>query len=391
MLDAKGKKVTSLINLPIHRYANNHNEGSRVQGFKYLLLVSLLISTQVSIAAAPVFGSAAQTRYARQLTPPKGKALIYIYQRKQGGAVSPRIWLNNYEIGRIVPGSFTVWQLAAGSLELRVGGTEPARVSLISHAGRVYLFRLSVTQSAGGTRAEIESLPGSYRNELADTRFIKNPRQVTAQPLPSPPRKTVKPRLAEKTTPPAPQPRVHARPAPRVETSVRPGGVSLSLKLGSLGLSKTTQSILSTDRQFDKNASGVFAAEVDYQFRDGTSIGGELLDYKTSYTTVGSTTGNGDVTVAALMAVAKQYYRPYTRLQPYLGIGAGLAATKVSGAITGSTTGFSYQLLAGLEYRFPSLGVMAEYKYVDVSTKSSNGQKIDASGSGIFAGVTFHF
>lgn len=352
--------------------------------FKYVILVSLLLVNQVADATAPVFGSAAQTRYARQLTPPKGKALIYIYQRKEGEAVTPRIWLNNYEIGRIVPGSFTVWQLAPGRLELRVAGSEPAKVSLISRAGNVYLFRLSVIRTAAGIKAKIESLPRSYRNELADTRFIKNPRQVTAAALPPVPPRTVKPEVSTATTPAKPRPR------PRVEAALRPGGMSLAFKTGTLSLSNQTQTILNIDRQFDKNASGIYAIEFDYQFRDGMSVGGEMLGYKMSYTTTG-TSGGGDVSVLGLFANTKQYYFTSSHLQPYLGIGAGIAATRVSGDINGNTAGFAYQLLAGLEYRNPSVSVFAEYKYVSVTTKSSNNQDIDASGSGIFAGVAFHF
>lgn len=392
MLVANGSYLlTYLDELPIEDLANIWNEGASVQGLKFVssLLFGLLGIIQVSHAAAPVFGSPAQTRYARQLSPPKGKALIYIYQRQQGGGVSPRIWLNNYEIGRIVPGSFTVWQLAPGRLNLRVGGEEPASVSLISRAGKVYLFRLSVRRTATGMRAEIDSLPGSYRNELAATRFIKNPRQVSAESEPArAPAPEKRPVQTAKTTPPPPK--AKPRPRPHLASGIRPGGISLAIKTGALSVAKQTQNILNSDRQFDSNASGLYGIELDYQTRSGTSYGGELLGYKLAYTTVGAS-GSGDVSVQALMAIAKQYYRTRTRVQPYLGVGIGLASTSVSGAITGSTTGFAYQGLAGIEYRFATTGIFAEYKYVGVQTKSSNGQKIDASGSGIFLGAAFQF
>lgn len=356
-----------------------------VKGVSILLVVfSALI--QLSHAAAPIFGSDAQTRYARQLSPPKGKALIYIYERKQSGYVSPRIWLNNYEIGRIVPGSFTVWQLAPGQLNLRVGGEEPASVSLISQAGRVYLFRLSVTRTSTGVRAEIDNLPDSHRGELAATRFIKNPRQVSAEQLAQAPRK--QPVQTVETT--APPPRAKPRPEPHMQTIIRPGGMSLAIKTGTFAIGKPTQNIVNADRKFDSNASGVYGIEFDSQNRDGVSLGGELLGFKLAYSTVGGS-GSGDVSVQALLAMAKQYYRINTRLQPYLGVGIGLATTSVSGAIAGNTTGFAYEGLAGVEYRFAKTGIYAEYKYLGVQTKSSNSQKIDASGSGIFLGATFYF
>lgn len=353
-----------------------------MQGASYVfsLLFGLFISIPVLHAAVPKFGSDAQTRYARALTPPKGKALVYIYERKQDGGVSPRIWLNNYEIGRIVPGSFTVWQLAPGRLNLRVGEEQPASVSLISHAGQVYLFRLIVSRTESGTRAEIESMPAAYRKELASTRFIKNPRQVSAE-NPS----TVVPRKRPvQTVQTAPSPR------PNFTSVIQPGGMSLAIKTGSIAIAKQKQYILFNDRQFDRNASGVYGIELDYQNRNGTSFGGELLGYKLAYTTAG-TGGSGDVSVEALMAIAKQYYRTRSHVQPYLGIGLGLAATSVSGDMTGNTVGFAYQGLVGIEYRFASMGIYTEYKYIGVQTKDSTGQKIDASGSGFFLGAVFDF
>lgn len=357
-----------------------------MQVFKYIFLVSILLQVQMVGATTAVFGTAAQTRYARQLSPPKGKALIYIYQRKQGGAVSPKVWLNNYEIGRIVPGSFTVWQLAPGRLELRVGGTNPSRLSTVSQAGKVYLYRLSVTRTDAGTRAVIESMPQGNREELADSRLIKNPRQVTAAVSPPLTSKSASSPTSKTPASAHPKARVH----PRAEVALKPGGMILLLKTGTLSLSKPTQNIVSADRNFDKSASGIYAIEFDYQFHDGLTVGGELLGYKTSYTTVGSA-GTGDISVHALMANIKQSYRTEYQVQPYLGIGIGAALTDVSGAISGNTAGLAYQVLAGLEYRTASVGMFAEAKYVGANTKSSNSQSIDASASGIFAGVAFHF
>ena len=356
-----------------------------MQVVKYIFIASILVLSQAAGAASPVFGSVSETRYARGLTPPKGKSLIYIYQGKQGGAVSPKIWLNNYEIGRIVPGSFTVWQLAPGKLELRVDGPNPAKLSLVSQAGKVYLFRLDVT----GNSAEIENLPQSYRSDLVSLRLIKNPRQVTAETTPPPAKTTV----TEATTPPP-----SAKPAPRpqshyhqhTEASLLPGGMAILLKTGSFNLSKQDQTILGTNESFKKSVSGLYDIEVDSQFSNGEALGGELLGYKAQYTTVGPS-GTGDVSVVALLANAKLYYRTHSPFQPYIGAGLGIAVTDVSGAIIGKTAGFAYQLLAGVEYRTASVGVFAEAKYLNANTKDSNSNKIDVSGSGVLAGIAFHF
>ena len=354
-----------------------------MQGIKYLLLVAMLVTSQVTIAAPPVFGTASETKYARDLAPPKGKALIYIYQREQDGSgASPTIWLNNYEIGRIVPGSFTVWQLAPGRLNLRVGSTEPATLSVLSQAGKVYLFRLTVAQTNAGPKAQIESLPDSYRGDMAETQLIKNPRQVTAVAVQTP----AKPAVSAPMATTKPKPRAHQK----ATMALQPGGVGIMLKLGSLSLSNQTQTILGSDRNFDKSASGPFGLEAYFQSDSGLATGGELLGYKAHFTTVGGAT-SGDAAVLVALANVKQYYRTDTNLQPYIGAGLGAALTKVSGtAFTGNTAGFAYQLVGGVEYRLDTMGFFAEAKYLGAKTKDSNSQTIDVGGTGFYLGIAFH-
>jgi hypothetical protein len=347
------------------------------------VLVILIVSQAVS-AAEPVFATAAETRYARTLVPPKGKAIVYIYQRQQAGAgVSPTIWLNNYKIGRLVPGSFTVWQLAPGRLEIKVGGTDPVTLSLISQAGKVYLFRLSLSQGEAGAKAQLESLPVSFRGELATSRLIKNPRQVVPVVRREPAKPAVSP-VAKAAKKPEPKRR------PQVRQPQQPGGIGVLLKTGTFSLSKQTQTLINVEQNYDKSASGIFDVEAYFQFGDGLAYGGELLTYNAHYTTVGAST-SGDVKVLAIVANIKQYFRTQSKLQPYLGAGLGVATTSVSGFASGGSSGLAFQLVAGLEYRVASYGFFGEAKYVGASTKSSNGEKIDGSGSGIFAGIVLHY
>jgi len=164
-------------------FAPRRRERILVQVVRYIVVLGvLLMLNQIAAASTAVFAKAYETRYAQQMKPPRGKALVYIYEREQGSATSPRIWLNNYEIGRLVPGSFTVWQLAPGRLELRVGGSNPTTLSLQTQAGKVYPFRLDVI----GDSAKIDGMPLSFRSELASLQLIKNPRQVVATAKPSP-------------------------------------------------------------------------------------------------------------------------------------------------------------------------------------------------------------
>ena len=129
-------------------------EGIIVKAVTQILLLGMLLISYTVNAAVPIFGTTAESNHARKIVPPKGKTIVYIYQlRKDGSGVSPTIWLNNYEIGRLVPGSFTVWKLSPGRLNLRVGETETASISILSEVEKIYLFRLSVEQTATGPKA----------------------------------------------------------------------------------------------------------------------------------------------------------------------------------------------------------------------------------------------
>lgn len=339
---------------------------------KYACLLLMLVSSYTASAAEPVFATSVETKYARELKPPSGKALIYIYQRNDAGAaVSPPIWLNNYEMGRLAPGSFTVWQLAPGQLEMRIGGTEPMKLSLRSQAGKVFLFRVSVTRTTAGTKAVLESLPEYDRMDMAQTRLLKNPRQVSEAVTTTPP-------VTPASTPKHTQRQV-----------LEPGGFSLMLKAGSMTLSQDSQTIDGVTGSLDTSASGTFAAELDYQYASAVTLGAELMRYKTNMTWSGS---SNDISVFVLLGNLKQYFNTHSPLQPYVGAGLGVAVTDISGAtLNGNTSGFAYQLLGGVEYRTSSIGFVAEAKYLGAKTSDSEGRDIDVSGAAILAGVVFHF
>lgn len=358
---------------------------------RLILGLLALVACQIVAAVEPVFAPDSEASYARTLVPRKGKAIVYIYMRQQdGNNTSPKIWLNNYEIGRLVPGSFTVWQLAPGRLQLKVGGIEPSTVSLISQAGKIYMFRLVLSHSELGTKAEIEKMPSSSRSELAATGLIKNPRQVTPVAAPVVQAKpATPPPVTEAESTPSPTPRQHERH--RTRDNVRPGGMAVMLKTGGLSISKQSQTILGYDSTFDKSASGIYGFEVYYQSRSGVAMGGEFLAYKAHFTTVGLS-ASGDVSTMVGLFSVKRYFRTESSFQPYIGVGTGIAITSLSGtAFTGNTAGVAYALDGGLEYRTQSVGAFAEARYIYANTKDKNSQSIDMTSSGFMAGVVFHF
>ena len=372
-----------------------------MKAVKFLVISVMLLMSHVVLAAVPVFGSTTESNYARQLVPPGNKAIVYIYQQNDSSGVSPSIQINNYEIGRLVPGSFTVWKLSPGKLKIGVGGTNPTSVSIISQAGKVYLFRLSVVQTSAGPRAQLTGLPGSFRSDLATMRLIKNPRAVTslAGRVPAKPKEPVKKKKPAKRATqakPVEKPRSAPRfdlssdPASQPDVAIAPGGIGLMLKVGALTLSEDTQTILGSARQFDESVSGPYAIEGYYQFDSGFAFGGELMGYTAVFTTAGVNQHDVDVTI--LFANVKNYFRVDSSLQPYIGAGIGAATTDISGpTIGGSTSGLAYQLMAGIEYRSTNIGLFGEFKYVGADTESDNNETIDVSATGILAGVSFHF
>lgn len=349
-------------------------------GLKAVKCILLLVLMQVSYAAsadAPVFATTTQSNYARKFVPPKGKAVVYIYQRRgDGKGVSPTIWLNKYKVGRLVPGAFTVLKLSPGRLKIRVNANKPAHLSIVAKAGKIYRFRLSVTQTAAGSRARLIEYP---RSDMASTRWIRNPRTVTSVA----------------TRSPGATKRARAKPVRKSRRNrgqvVVPGDIGLMFKVGALTLSEDTQMITGANRRFDNSVSGLYAIEAYYQFDTGLTLGGEIMHYTTEFTTVGFNDRH-DVDVIVLMANTKKYFHTSSRLQPFIGVGIGFASTNISGpAINGYTYGLAYQLMAGVEYRGTNMGVFGEVKYVGADTESKYDVNIDVSGIGIFAGIAFHF
>ena len=87
-----------------------------------------------------------------------------------------------------------------------------------------------------------------------------------------------------------------------------------------------------------------------------------------------------------------KYYIETTRwLYPFLGVGLGFASSSFSGDFTGTASSFAFQGMAGADIRFSdSVGLYLEYKYLNAPTRTKD-QEIKASGSGIFAGLSFQF
>jgi opacity protein-like surface antigen len=368
-----------------------------LNGLKYILVLAIYFVSYPVLADLPVYGTTSETRQAQQYQPPDGKALVYIYQPVTGGqSISPVILINNYKVGRLVPGSFMVWKLSAGRLNIRFDGTDSPGQTLNMRAGNIYRFRLTIPEESAGPNGQVKLVPASLHSELMAMRLLKNPKTVTSISAVKPIQKKEETPVvanAQKSEPERQKSKVEKKTEyiPTYDAGIEPGGFELTLKTGTLTLSNGMQTILAVDRDFDDNASGIFAAEFDYQFENGLSVGGEFIKYSANFTTVGlSDTHTVDVSV--VLVNAKQYFRTRSGLQPYLSAGAGYAVTNVSGpTISGNTAGVAYQVSTGLQYRGSNVGVFGELKYIGARTEDDNGETIDVTGAGLFAGIAFHF
>jgi len=60
------------------------------------------------------------------------------------------------------------------------------------------------------------------------------------------------------------------------------------------------------------------------------------------------------------------------------------------GNLKGAAGGLAYQGLAGMEFRFGSVGLHLQYKYL-AATAGKSGNDVKLGGSGVLAGVSFLF
>jgi len=378
--------------------------------YNYFLItiLAMFMVSNVATAAVPVFGTNSESQYARDFSPPQGKAVIYIYQRKEDGrGVSPSIKLNNYVIGRLVPGSFTVWKLSAGQVTIQVAGVKTVGYSFKTKPGAIYRFRLIVKQTSAGARAELRFMSTSGQNDILGTRLLKNPKSVTNSTKSAPviAAAPIAPKVTQPVKPaPPPAPKQTPKPAPEPTPEAKQTSQSdydgddfseenfgLMVKTGVMTVSNTTQFIVGEDRSFDSSTSAPTALDAYYQFASGLTVGGEYMQYTANFTSVGlSDTHEVDVTL--LMATLKQYFRTDSSLQPFIGAGIGSVTTDISGpAVIGDASGLAYQLMGGIEYRFNNFGVFGEVKYINAVSKSDNEEKVDVSGIGILTGIALHF
>jgi len=369
----------------------------------FLLCSSLLILGTLQARAAVSLATPEQDRYAKQAVPPSGKALIYVYRLDDARPqTSAGLWLNKRESGHLEPRTFGMWAAGPGRLEIRAGRADAMPLTISCEVGRIYFVQLAA--NADGSM-NLRQVPyGTGRTEIRAARLVLDP-AIAARAL------ATAPKPATPVPPPAPAPErvvpaVRAAPlakkaqAPRdrqieVDSNEGRSGVTLIFKGGSFSLGSDAQNInaesstgVSTAFQttFSGSASA-FGMEAEWRSRAGWAFGGEAMVHSHEFTTVPAVPlGQGDMRVVSVLVNAKKYFRPEAVVQPYLGAGIGIALVSMSGQLEGTTTGYSMQAMGGVAFRWEHVGIYTEAKYQANITSD-----VDASGLGLFAGMSVHF
>lgn len=365
----------------------------------FLFGSSLLILGTTQTQAAVSLATPEQDRYAKQAVPPSGKALIYVYRLDDGNPkATPGLWLNKRDSGRLKPRTYGMWAAGPGRLEIRAGRADAKPLTITCQAGRIYFVQLAVSKDGGVTLRQMSY--GTGRSEMSRARLVLDPSLAaraaaapkpvpTPVPAPAPAKKAAKPK--PKTAAVAKKP-TESGALPDQKTAY---GVTLIFKGGSFSLGSDAQNINAEDSPgvttnyqttFSGSAS-VFGMEAEWRARNGWAFGGEVISHSHGFTTVPTGLfGQGDMQVVSVLANAKKYFRPEAIVQPYLGAGVGIAVVSMSGQLEGTTTGYSLQAMGGVAFRWERFGLYTEAKF-----QANKTPDVDASGTGLFAGMSVQF
>ena len=170
---------------------------------------------------------------------------------------------------------------------------------------------------------------------------------------------------------------------------VRESKFALIAKAGTFKLANENQTVAGFASTFDTTSSSVFGVEAEWRSSSGFAVGGEYFTYKNDLVST-ATNPDAQQKVYAVMLNGKYYFHAADWIYPFIGAGVGLAGASYSGGLTGNATGIAYQGLAGVEFRFKSVGLSAQYKYFS-SKPGDSGREVKVGGSGIFGGVSISF
>jgi len=328
---------------------------------------------------------------ASRATPPPGKALVFVFRsEREPVAAQVPVFVNLARVGDLANGTFAVTTVNPGRTFLRIGDQTVATYTLEVAANRSYFVRVAAVPGVRPVQTEVRMV-----SEVEGRRFIAQSRLVGAAPAaiaaprvqPPPAPVAAAPRVEQPSPPAKPAP----KPAPReIAPSAEPGGWNFALiaSTGAFKMANRNQTVVSAST-FDTTSKPVFGVEAEMRNKAGFALGGEVFYYKNDLVA----TGTGAISqqqVVAIMANGKYYLRAADWFYPFAGAGVGFADALYSGGVKGTQGGTAYQGLVGMEFRFGSVGLQLQYKYLAATTGKS-GSDVKVGGSGVLAGVSIIF
>ncbi len=341
---------------------------------------------------AALFGTAPPVQAqqdASRATPPPGKTLVFVFRSdRQPVAAQVPVFVNLVRIGDLADGTFAVATVNPGRTFLRIGDQALAVFTLEAGANRSYFVRIEALPGVRPVRTEVRLV-----SEIDGRRSIAQSRPVGTAPaaIAVPPR--VQPPPAPVAAAPRVQPPSPPRAVPReIAPPVEPGSdwkFALIASTGAFKLANGNQVVAGLDSTYDTTSKPVVSVEAEVRHKAGFAMGAEALYYKNDLVTTGTTLVS-EQQVIAIMANGKYYLRAADWFYPFVGAGVGLAQAVYSGNLTGSAGGTAYQGMAGVEFRFGSVGLHVQYKHL-ASTTVKAGREVKVGGSGVLAGVSIAF
>ena len=346
---------------------------------KRLIIVGpLLLQLAAAAALAAVeFAPSAEDQRAKQALPPPGKALIFVF-RGDGAAqrTDVPLFLDGERIGTTVPRSYYLWAVDPGRHVIAAKPDRRVALEVNVQAGRNYFIEHQL--AADSDRVSLRQVSYAQgRVAVSRCRLITDESRAAAIALGKP----------------VPKPGPKPSPVAPVAAPIDRPGTAFMVKTGVLSLSKTSQTIQTTDgltfpTEFDDRASTPIALEGEWRTADGFAFGGEIIRYENDLTTSGV---GGRMNVWTALVNAKKYFAAGGIAYPYFGVGVGFARTDFSGAFSGSTGGIAYQAMGGVEFRWQSFGALTELKFLGARTEDDAGNEVDAGGRGLLIGVSVKF
>ena len=351
---------------------------------------------------AALFGTAPPVHAqqdAWRATPPPGKMLMFVFRSdREPVAARVPVFVNSVRVGELANGSFVIATVNPGRIFLRIGDQTAPTYAFEGAANQSYFARAAALAGVQPVRTEVRLVrEAEARPALAQSRFLgaatvaagasQAPAPAAPPPRPQPPQAPVA--AAPRVEPPP-----AARPAARETAPSAESGdqseIALIVSGGTFKMANDNPTVAGLSSIFDKTSSPVLSVEAEWRSKAGFAVGGEAFYYKNDLATTPPPAVSKQQ-VLAIMANGKYYFHAADWFYPFVGAGIGFADAVYSGGnLKGSGGGVAYQGLAGMEFRFGSVGLHLQYKYLAATAGKSDAQ-VKVGGGGVLAGVSFLF